>query len=58
MRQATWIAFLLLTFGLVTYEASIGDSATAPLAASDSGPQTEEGGGDIPPDDQAYPSAE
>jgi len=27
MRQASWIAFLLLTLGLVTYEASLDQDA-------------------------------
>lgn len=29
MRQASWIAFLLLTLGLVTYEASLDQDATS-----------------------------
>ena len=49
MRQAGWIAFLLLTVGLVTYEASVDRSTVA--ATSDSSTnvnQTEEGGGGFP----------
>jgi hypothetical protein len=30
MRQASWIAFLLLTLGLVTYEASLDQDAQTP----------------------------
>ena len=49
MRQAGWIAFLLFTVGLVTYEATI-DQSSAP-ATSDTSIvyQTDEGGGEIPP---------
>lgn len=42
MRQASWIAFLLLTLGLVTYEASL-DQPTAPEE------MTLDGGGGVPP---------
>jgi hypothetical protein len=30
MRQASWIAFLLLTLGVVTYEASLEQDAQKP----------------------------
>lgn len=48
MRQASWIAFLLFTVGLVTYEAAISESPDA----TESGITVEvvaEGGGDFPP---------
>jgi hypothetical protein len=55
MRQASWIAFLLLTVGLLTYEASLNDqqvtaAGSTPLSgAPDEGswpspwPTTDEG---------------
>lgn len=49
MRQASWIAFLLFTIGLVTYEASVDQTATATSGISDPS-QTDEGGGGLPPD--------
>jgi hypothetical protein len=48
MRQASWIAFLLFTVGLVTYEASIDQSTVAATSDSTGGNQTEEGGGGFP----------
>jgi len=51
MRQVSWIAFLLFTVGLVTYEATIDQSsATAASDTSTSPHQTEEGGGGWPKD--------
>ncbi len=44
MRQASWIAFLLLTLGLVTYEASL-DQDTQPAEEI----STLEGGQGLPP---------
>ena len=54
MRQASWIAFLLLTVGLLSYEAAVGNGPDAPVGttAAPSGPSTPElaeGSGDIPP---------
>jgi hypothetical protein len=55
MRQASWIAFLLLTVGLLSYEAAVGNGPEAPVGASatsssePSTPELAEGGGDIPP---------
>jgi hypothetical protein len=48
MRQAGWIAFLLFTVGLVTYEASIDPSTAAATSDSSTVNQTDEGGGQIP----------
>ena len=48
MRQASWIAFLLLTVGLLTYEAAIGLSADADASQPITFDQPAEGGGDFP----------
>jgi hypothetical protein len=49
MRQAGWIAFLLLTVGLVTYEASVDQSTVTATSDSSTGVNhTEEGGGGFP----------
>jgi hypothetical protein len=48
MRQASWIAFLLFTVGLVTYEAAI-DQPDASDSTSISSDAPAEGGGDFPP---------
>jgi hypothetical protein len=48
MRQASWIAFLLLTIGLVTYEASVDETVTATSEMTDAAPPTDEGGGGFP----------
>jgi hypothetical protein len=42
MRQASWIAFLLLTLGLVTYEAAYDSSVPEQVALED-------GGSGVPP---------
>jgi hypothetical protein len=56
MRQASWIAFLLFTVGLLTYEvaldgqpnaAAVGDSITVEQPDPSNG--FAEGGGDFPP---------
>ncbi len=47
MRQATWIAFLLFTVGLVTYEASVDQTVTA-TSDSSTRIETDEGGGGWP----------
>ena len=50
MRQASWIAFLLLTVGLLSYEASIdpSPSGTSEIVMSEDLPPPE-GGGELPP---------
>ena len=50
MRQASWVAFLLLTVGLLSYEASISQSpsGTSETVVSEDLPPPE-GGGDFPP---------
>lgn len=54
MRQASWIAFLLLTVGLLSYEAAIGSAPEAGVSQSIGAEQPTpgefaEGGGDFPP---------
>lgn len=50
MRQASWIAFLLLTVGLLSYEASISQSpdGSADVVMIEDLPPPE-GGGELPP---------
>jgi hypothetical protein len=49
MRQASWIAFLLLTVGLLSYEATVSQSDGPSEVATVSGDYPPpEGGGDIP----------
>jgi hypothetical protein len=49
MRQASWIAFLLFTVGLVTYEAAIDTSSDGTESISISSDAPAEGGGEFPP---------
>jgi hypothetical protein len=46
MRQASWIVFLLMTVGLLSYEASLERSSVPSQGVPEDGQQLE---GDIPP---------
>jgi hypothetical protein len=46
MRQASWIVFLLMTLGLLTYEAASDRSSVSSQSAPEGGQQLE---GDMPP---------
>jgi hypothetical protein len=47
MRQASWVAFLLLAVGLLTYEATVDQQDVAAGISPDSG--LADGGGGAPP---------